>query len=121
MKAFNEYKNGLGQVDKAFEASVREETEILLNIDDILGELAMIRRVKEDLRLVCMDYVDNKSDVMPVDRWAERSKSKLEHLEADASRVWKSVCWLKLPPTIAIANLYTDCYTTKPTAARGQH
>lgn len=80
----------LGRVDRHYKGSVQKETETLLRLDDALGELAMIRRVREDLRLICVDRLNNKSDL---DRWAERSESKLRRLENDASRVRESVCY----------------------------
>lgn len=93
---YDRFKGALGKVDKSFEDSVEEETQSLLHLDDILSEIAMIRRVQEDIRLVCMDCCDYRSDILPLDRWAERSKSKLKRLEDDASRIRKSV-WFAQP------------------------
>lgn len=90
-KAFDEYKKNLLRVDKGYKRTVETETGILQNLDDALGELAMIRRVHEDLRLLCMDRLKTCEE-LELNRWAERGKSKLLLLEDDASRVRKSVC-----------------------------
>lgn len=75
-----------------FQKSIEKETECLRNIDDILSELAMIRRVQEDMRIVCVDmFLDESSDKSAADRWAEQGRSKRERLENDAYRVRQSV------------------------------
>lgn len=62
-----------------------------MRLDDALGELAMIRRVHEDMRLTCLERLSNRSEL---DRWAERSEIKLRRLEDDATRVRKSVSYI---------------------------
>lgn len=63
-----------------------------MRLDDILNELAMIRRVQEDARLVCMDvYYDTTLDNLTSNSWAERGRSKVKRLENDASRVRQAV------------------------------
>lgn len=94
---YSSYVAALGKVDKSFKDSITRETEVLLHLDDILSELAMIRRVQEDIRFVSTDWWDSEHDiddipVIPVNRWAERGDSKLKRLEDDASRARQSVC-----------------------------
>ena len=87
---YNEFKESLGKIDKEyFEHSIRVETDTLVRLDDILDELAMIRRVQEDIRLVFLDVYDFDASV--ADRLVERGRSKLNRLEADALRVRESV------------------------------
>lgn len=71
-----------------------KQAGILRELDDILDELAMIRRVQEDMRLVCLDYFESRPHglkVKHVDGWAQRGKSKLKRLEHDATMIRKSV------------------------------
>lgn len=92
------FKKSLGKVDKKyFEVSVKDETETLRRLDDILDELAMMRRVQEDIRLVYMDVYDQKAAI--ADRLVERGRSKLNRLEGDALRVRQSVGTMHQTPT----------------------
>lgn len=77
-------------MDRHYKGSVAEETDTLLRLDDALGELAMIRRVHEDLCLICLEQLNNRSEL---DRWAERSEIKLRRLEGDATRIRESVSY----------------------------
>lgn len=87
---YNEFKDSLGKIDKKyFEHSIRVETDTLVRLDDILDELAMIRRVQEDIRLVFLDVYD--FDAVVADRLVERGRSKLNRLQGDALRVRESV------------------------------
>lgn len=74
---------------KYFDVSVKQETGTLRLLDIILDEVAMMRRVQGDIRLVYMDVY--REDDAIVDRLVERGKSKLIRLEGDALRVIKSV------------------------------
>ncbi|KAH8753035.1 hypothetical protein F5883DRAFT_200042 [Diaporthe sp. PMI_573] len=90
---YNEFKESLGKIDKEyFEHSIRVETDTLVRLDDILDELAMIRRVQEDIRLVFLDVYD--FDAAVADRLVARGRSKLNRLEADALRVRESLVTL---------------------------
>lgn len=87
-----EYERTLGQVDATYKESVMKETRILERLDDILNEIAMVRRVQEDARLVCLDnWFDNPENYSLVDSWVERGRSKLRRLENEALRVRESV------------------------------
>lgn len=73
---------------------MKNQAKILRELDDILDELAMIRRVQEDMRLVCLDYFESRppgSKKPQVDGWAQRGKSKRKRLEHDATMIRKSV------------------------------
>lgn len=88
--AFEQYKTTLGEVDRTYKKSIEDETETLQRLDDILSELAMVRRVQEDTRLVCLDYFRGDKSAT-VEAWAKRGRSKLKRLEEDAVRVRRSV------------------------------
>ncbi|KAK5658446.1 hypothetical protein OQA88_1835 [Cercophora sp. LCS_1] len=45
---YETYRKSLGETIKNFEAAIKEETEYLLMIDDILSEIRMIKRVQQD-------------------------------------------------------------------------
>lgn len=89
-----EYQMTQGRINEIYKESHRKETEILLRIDGIIKQLAMIRRVQEDCRLVCLDSVfDNTahSNHLVVNSWAEQGRSKLKRLENEALMVRDSV------------------------------
>lgn len=45
---YETYRKSLGETVKNFEAAIKEETEYLLMIDDIINEIGMIKRVHQD-------------------------------------------------------------------------
>ncbi|KAL1866292.1 hypothetical protein VTK73DRAFT_4822 [Phialemonium thermophilum] len=52
---YSRYRESLGKTEESFASAVREETELLMAIDDILSEIAMIKRVHQDQAKVCGD------------------------------------------------------------------
>lgn len=123
---YDGFKESLGKVGKKyFDVSVKKETETLRRLDDILDELAMMRRVQEDIRLVYMDVYDETA--AKVDRLVERGRSKLNRLEGDALRVRQSVRKLQDPGThlsskLSLeANLWPACHAVELAAAGGQY
>lgn len=95
-KAYEAYKKTLGDTAKSFKHAISDETDYLLRIDDVLGELAMIRRVQEEKELVCRDLMVliSEDGWKRMERLIQRSSLKLKRLEEDAQRVRHSVSTL---------------------------
>lgn len=98
-------------MERPFKDSIKKETTVLRELDDILSELSMIRRVRQDAHLISIDWWDNNKDNIrenfnPVDRWAERGRLTLERLEDDAARVRKSVIWFQVFPPAPFSGPY---------------
>jgi hypothetical protein len=51
---YESFKSALGTTMKKFPDAVRKETNLLVRIDDIVGEIAMIKRVLQDQDYVCV-------------------------------------------------------------------
>ncbi|KAI2622398.1 hypothetical protein GGR54DRAFT_598383 [Hypoxylon sp. NC1633] len=51
---YRRYRESLGMAEESFATAMKEETELLMTTDDILSEIAMIKRVQEDQSLVCI-------------------------------------------------------------------
>lgn len=96
--SYDSYLSALGEIEKSYKESIQKETKVLRELDDILSELAMIRRVQEELRSVAMDWWEDRyadivddTQFLPIDRWTLQGKNTLKGLEGDAERARQSV------------------------------
>lgn len=81
-------KGDQNKLAKGYRVFIQKETDTLRNIDDILSELAMIKRIQEDIRIVCLECLGVNA---VVDCWIKSANTKRQLLENDASRVRQSV------------------------------
>jgi uncharacterized protein with von Willebrand factor type A (vWA) domain len=53
-RCYEKFRTALGSAVKIFPDAIKEETELLVRIDDIIDEISMIKRVHEDQDHVCV-------------------------------------------------------------------
>ena len=102
---------------KIFPDAIKQETDLLVRIDDIVAEISMIKRVHQDQDHVCVSMRIYNNQRNPNDNTvlngraamekgmnelrspsSQHVMARLERLEEDASRVRKSVsCLLSRP------------------------
>lgn len=93
-RSYHWYRESLGSTADSFAQGVQQETDHLVMVDDILSELAMIRRVEQDQKLVFTAISDNLFDHHQITIPAPTRTTKLDRQVEDASRVRDSIITL---------------------------
>ncbi|KAF7548810.1 hypothetical protein G7Z17_g6804 [Cylindrodendrum hubeiense] len=63
--SYRNYRKSLGKTEESFALAMKEETELLILVDDILSEIAMVKRVHEDQSQVCISMkTEHEQDVI---------------------------------------------------------
>lgn len=53
-KSYENFKTTLGKTLKIFPDAIKQETELLVRVDDIVNEISMIKRVQQDQDHACV-------------------------------------------------------------------
>ncbi|KAL1880155.1 hypothetical protein Daus18300_001518 [Diaporthe australafricana] len=70
---YHKYRESLGETEQSFANAGKEETELLILIDDILSEIAMIKRAHEDQSQVCVAMKAEQDASQTLSNTRERS------------------------------------------------
>jgi len=121
---YADYRKSLGQTDKSFKKAIAHETDYLVMIDDVLDEIAMIRRVHQDQDHVIRCLKGNWGHALPADHETDTAPGRsneslrspesryvterLERIEEDARRVRESVSCCFFPPRLQYPPPFLD-------------